>query len=286
MKLKISRQFSVGERLRYLLYRISPNTQHSVPDYLKKEYSFFFTLDRLGGSATREGGMNTLSFSVNSQPTQFVVRRNSSDIAVFEQIILNEEYKEIVSILKEFHISRLTVIDAGSNIGLTTIYLKRFFPDAEFVCVEPLSKNRRVFEKTISANSLADISIEKRGLWSKDCFLKERSFRDNKEWSFSLEETDKKDEGSIEAVSVGTLMNKFKLDRVGFFKMDVEGAEKNIFLEDANIGGWLPNIKVIAIEIHDEFDCRAAIEEKLKSFNFELRNSGELTIGINRSLQL
>ncbi len=230
--------------------------------------------------------MNKLTYPVNSRPMQFVIRRNSSDIEVFEQIIFKEEYSAIIPILKDIRAPHMTVIDAGSNIGLTTLYLKGFFPDARFVCIEPSSKNMGVFEKSITANSLTDISLEKRGLWSKDCLLKERSFRDNKEWSFSLEETDRKDDGSIEAISVGRLMKNFNLDRVEFFKIDVEGAEKNIFLEDVNIGQWLPRVKIVAIEIHDEFDCRSAIEEKLRSFNFELRNSGELTIGINKSLQL
>jgi hypothetical protein len=47
---------------------------------------------------------------------------------------------------------------------------------------------------------------------------------------------------------------------------------------------WLKKVKVLAIEIHDEFDCRIDIENSLLKYGFILCQSGELTIGLNKKL--
>ena len=41
---------------------------------------------------------------------------------------------------------------------------------------------------------------------------------------------------------------------------------------------------MIAIEIHDEFDIRDSIYKLLTDNNFFLSESGELTIGINKTM--
>ena len=66
--------------------------------------------------------------------------------------------------------------------------------------------------------------------------------------------------------------------------MDIEGSEKEVLTSmDANVE-FLAKTKCVAIEIHDEFDCREAIYEILKKYNFEFFNSGELTIVVNKNL--
>jgi hypothetical protein len=47
---------------------------------------------------------------------------------------------------------------------------------------------------------------------------------------------------------------------------------------------YLSKTKCVAIEIHDEFNCRQEIYNLLEKYNFEYFNSGELTIGINQYL--
>jgi len=63
--------------------------------------------------------------------------------------------------------------------------------------------------------------------------------------------------------------------------MDIEGSEKEVFTNPNSDVSFLAITKCIAIEIHDEFDCREAIYEILTKYGFLLFNSGELTIGVN-----
>lgn len=280
MNSNFNRQFSLKERLLYTLYRAGHKMQQHVPKNLPGEYSFFFTLYQKGGSARRVGRLNRIQYAVNGRQLDFVVRRESSDMAVVEQIIFGEEYKVVIDIARQHGLQLSTIMDAGSNIGLTTLYLKAFFPQSTVICIEPSEGTHKILEENIRINQLAGVTAEKRGLWSKSCFLKGRKFRDDKEWSFSLEESTEDSPGAVQAVTIGELMNKYRLDSIDFLKIDVEGAEKNIFLDEPAIGDWLRRVRLIAIEIHDEVHCREQIESLLISYQFKLHHSGELTIGI------
>jgi hypothetical protein len=67
--------------------------------------------------------------------------------------------------------------------------------------------------------------------------------------------------------------------------MDIEGSEKQVFTSPSSNLDFLKITKCIALEIHDEFDCRSDIYKVLNDFDFKLFNQGELTIGINQNLK-
>ncbi len=70
---------------------------------------------------------------------------------------------------------------------------------------------------------------------------------------------------------------------VDLLKIDIEGAELELFSDAENVQ-FLANVKLITIEIHDEFECRMNIEDIIQSYGFLIFHSGELTIGINKLL--
>lgn len=108
----------------------------------------------------------------------------------------------------------------------------------------------------------------------------DNSFRDKQAWSFRLEETSNENEKLFEVNSMNSLMETHTFESIDFLKIDIEGGEKEIFNSEADLS-WLKTVKVIAIEIHDKFECREDIEAILKE-QFDLHYSGELTIGINK----
>ena len=120
------------------------------------------------------------------------------------------------------------------------------------------------------------------GIWGHSTFLKpDTSFRDGLDWAFRLIETKKRDNDSIEVISITDLIKKYSLNFIDFLKIDIEGGEVSVFGEESNLQ-WLNVVKVIALEIHDEFDCRDNIENLLKRNGFTLSYSGELTVGVNK----
>ena len=211
-------------------------------------------------------------------------KRPSSDLDVFSQIFGDLEYKPVVDTFKaNFKTNTsLKIIDAGSNIGLTSLYFSRFFEHAEFICVEPNESNLDVLTFNLDTNSIPNCNKLKAGIWSKNTYLNIVSdFRGHYDWSYRVVES--RDETDLGAFSISHLVEKFKWETIDILKMDIEGSEKEVFTNSHSDISFLAITKCIAIEIHDEFDCREAIYEILTKYGFSLFNSGELTIGINQN---
>ena len=106
------------------------------------------------------------------------------------------------------------------------------------------------------------------------------SFRDRQSWAFRLEEAAKPEDALFEATTVSSIVRDFNFPKVDFLKIDIEGGEKELF--SGGDYNWLDLISIIAIEIHDEFNCRESIENILRDKGFEISYSGELTIGTDK----
>jgi hypothetical protein len=61
------------------------------------------------------------------------------------------------------------------------------------------------------------------------------------------------------ATSIPTLMHRLGVDRIDLLKLDIEGAEHDLFQDGAQ--DWLTSVHAIAIETHDAFrtGSRAAV---------------------------
>jgi FkbM family methyltransferase len=212
-------------------------------------------------------------------------KRPSSDLDVFSQIYKGLEYQPLVAIFKK-HFSEaksLNIIDAGSNIGLTTVFLSKHFPESRFIAVEPDSSNFQLMSDNFDLNQIKTVEKVRGGVWSQNAFLKIISdFRDKNHWSIRVEETNNTAE--LQAFSLNYLIDYYQLAQIDILKIDIEGSEKEVFTGANADVSYLTKTKCIAIEIHDEFKCREAIYAILDRYHFHYIESGELTIGINKDL--
>jgi FkbM family methyltransferase len=223
---------------------------------------------------------NYLHYDINGLKAS--ARKTASDSLVFEQVILQEEYKTAMDIFLLNNIPFKTFIDLGSNIGLATIYIKKIFPDARVIALEPDKNNYAELLKNFRDNGLTNATPLMAGVGKKDCYLvTDERLRDSQDWSISFKEVDF--ETPIVSYSINSLLEKYGLANVDFIKIDIEGGEKAIFDQDADIS-FLDKVKVIAVEIHDEFNIRDHIYEVLKAKDFILFNSTETTIAVKRNL--
>ena len=79
------------------------------------------------------------------------------------------------------------------------------------------------------------------------------------------------------------------MDKVDFLKVDIEGAEKELF-SSKDCSTWIKNCSIISCELHDipnskiyTEGCTEALENALKSGNFIKRNSGQYSYYINQN---
>lgn len=222
----------------------------------------------------------------NSQLKQNIyLRKKGSDIDVFKQIFMDDEYKPLVQAIKSKNIKINVIVDLGANIGLSTIYFNNIFENVNIYAVEPDSKNFKQLKLNISNKE--NIFTENVAIWSEKIDLVEnlaKPFKGGEDWSKTFIASENADIGEkIKGITIDELINKYNLTTIDLLKIDIEGAERYIF-DLKNDLNFLNQTKVIAIEIHDEFTIRTDIYQILKKYGFVLFETGELSIGINHNL--
>jgi FkbM family methyltransferase len=206
------------------------------------------------------------------------LRPNTSDLPTFKQVFLDVQYNI------PFDNQTKTIIDGGANIGLFSIQIKNIFPNSKIICVEPDLDNFCQLKKNL--NFYSNIFYENTGLWHHDTKLKIHDKYDSGKWGMVVEEDNK--EGTVDAISINTLIKKYEIDYIDVLKLDIETSEKKLFSE--NFKEWLPKVKMIIIEFHDGYEkgCSKsffkAINSVFEDYSFSAR--GENVIIINNDLHL
>lgn len=206
------------------------------------------------------------------------LRKNTSDIPTFQQIFLDREYNTFLGDKVN------NIVDAGANIGLFTALIKNRYPEARVISIEPDSSNYKMMQRNCSEYEC--LAFERKGLWSKDCYLKVSSTDDGSYWGLTTKECEVEN-ANVVAISVDSIMKSYRLETIDLFKIDIETAEKKLFSE--NYENWLPKCKTIVIEFHDRMEPDTsrpffvAINKCMKSYS--LRCKGENIIIVNNDLQ-
>lgn len=252
-------------------------------------YVFYGYLVKLNGFIIQETD-EFYQINFKGKKSKFIKlrKRPSSDLDVFYQIYVDTEYLPLIKSYNANFINQndsvLNIIDAGSNIGLTSLFFTDYFNRAKIVAIEPDSQNFKLLDFNLSKRDNFDYIKVKGAVWSSNTKIKViNDFRDKSDWSFRVVESDEVD--SIEAYTINYLANSNGFDYIDILKIDVEGSEKQIFNSLISDLNFLKKTRCIAIEIHDEFDCREEIYAVLKEYGFTFFNQGELTIGINTLLK-
>lgn len=277
-------KFSYMEWPSILLYSIASYILGKLPKGLTDTYLVFKELHKRGIKVSLNGENNVIS-GFEDVSLSILIKRNSSDSRVVQQILIAKEYLPIVTLLSRYNVIPNKIVDAGANIGLTTLYLKSIFPSASIIALEP---NKMTFERMVvnlELNQCKEVIPLNIGLWAKDTYLTpDNTFRDGQDWSFSLKMRETDSDQRIEAKCIESLINEYNWNGIDFLKMDIEGAESNIFGADEFVQNWLPKTKVIAIEVHNELNCEERILKILTNNGFKIEYHGELTVGINLNL--
>jgi FkbM family methyltransferase len=153
-----------------------------------------------------------------------------------------------------------TILDLGANIGMTTIYFHRCFPEAELACVEPMPGNLSILRENLRLNSVKATLIPEAVNPTDGRVLMEVARKDYGHRVAKLGETSAEQYIEVPAVSVPTLLGMLKWDRIGLLKIDIEGHERILLSENAS---WLDLVDSICIECHNDFssnDLRSLTE--------------------------
>ena len=153
------------------------------------------------------------------------------------------------------------------------------FPLAKIVAVEPEENNYLQAKKNVGLYK--NIELINGAIWHKeeDLFVVDNGLG---EAGFTISTT--KTTQEIQSYTIPQLMQKLNIKQIDILKIDIEGAEKEIF--ENNYETWLPNTKVIIVETHDRYriGTSKAVFEAVNKYNFSLELSGENLIFTNNNL--
>jgi FkbM family methyltransferase len=198
------------------------------------------------------------------------LRVRTTDVALCREIFLNEAYGS------EFREAPRVVVDVGANIGLSAVFYAHKFPNARIIAVEPEPSNYEMLRKNTAP--YPNIRPVRAALWKENG---EVSIFDPGagNTTFQVRDADELSAtdgaGRVQAMTLGKLMADYQLDCIDLLKLDVEGAEKEIFEHSAP---WIDRVGMIAVELHDWIrgGCSESVRLAAKDFPFEWHR-GEIT---------
>jgi len=186
------------------------------------------------------GAITKIKSKIFLNPIQ--LRRKDSDLDIFDQIFVDKQYKwpEIEKLNPK------VILDGGANIGLSAIFFSNLFPNAKIICIEPDENNWKQLEA--NTQNYKNISLVKAAIWYKNEILNLANPEGfSAGFSYQSENNDK----GVQGCTIQEIMAQFNLNHIDILKLDIEGAEKEIF-ENGNLE-WLDKTDVLTIELHDMY---------------------------------
>ena len=196
------------------------------------------------------------------------MRIGTTDVEVLKQVLLDGEYDFLPPLDPK------VIVDAGANIGLSAIFFANKFPEATIYALEPEESNFQLLK--INTAPYPHIKPLKAALWNEN---KQINLADS--WGGhcgfvtfnegSQQEKPPQQQNLVEAMTLDALMDKTGTKAVDIFKVDIEGAEKEVF---ENCSKWIGRVRIVMVELHERYrpGCDKAFYEATKSFEPGITN--------------
>jgi len=189
----------------------------------------------------------------------------------FDPIFVNYTQFFVDGIYNQFFSgSRInTAIDIGANVGLFTEWvLDRFGNDTRIIAVEPNSKACLSFESMHSGKE--NVTLDKLAVTSTDGETIKLMINPENTLISSIEGNGEgySDFEEIQTISLKGILKKYNLKEVDLLKVDVEGAEYDIF--SSADGEVFRKFKHLLIEFHNSQGRAPALISKIVSAGFEI----------------
>ncbi len=190
-------------------------------------------------------------------------RPNGSDLAVIKQVWEHSDYDfsrlwrgrgdELFRRYHELVAAGLTpiIIDAGANIGASSVYFARTFPKSVVICIEPQAANFALLQE--NTKELTNVVCHHAALAAADGYSTVIDPGEG-EWGYrtaAADGTNLDEQASlakVKAVSMATLLENREDCAPYLAKIDIEGGEAALF---ATATDWVGQFEILIIELHD-----------------------------------
>lgn len=191
--------------------------------------------------------------SIPGVPSQLAMRRGTSDPDVFSSIFVERDLEHGLP-----GDARL-VIDAGANVGFSSVFYACRYPEALVIAVEPDRDNAELARRNCAG---LNVRVVEGAVWPRTGWVRIAN-PDAEPWAFRVEECGQRDRGAVRAWSIADLLADSGRDRCDLLKMDIEGGEADVFAAECD---WLPRVGQIVIDLHGERAERAVMARTAAGF--------------------
>lgn len=211
-----------------------------------------------------------MEFKLPQMANPVAIRTGMSDMQVFHDIFIWGEYSFLKPVAE-----RTTVLDIGANVGYSSAYFAGIYPKCEVVAVELMHSNFEQLSRNTAFLGNRIRTVEA-AVWSHNdgVSIADDTFRDGDAWSHHASEA-KDGKSLVPSITMLNLMQQHAMPRVNICKIDIEGAEYELFAPGNR--RWVNKCDVILLEIHEDlatFDIVAAMQAD----GFHSFTAHELTI--------
>ena len=134
------------------------------------------------------------------------------------------------------------ILDLGANIGAASLYFAAMWPGAHIAAVEPAADNFELMVENLAA--FDQVTTVQAAVASADGHAAIVDTNAEK-WAYRTEISES---GAIPAISVPSLLAPIEAGRPFIAKIDIEGAEAELFSRNAD---WADAFALLIIELHD-----------------------------------
>lgn len=203
-----------------------------------------------------------------------VIRENSTDLHVFQQIFLYDDYA-----IGELDFKPKYIIDAGAYVGFASLFFDSEYPNAQIVSIEPSQTNFPTL--TENTKNVKNVTRFQAGIWHKEAFIRIVD-RKTGNWGFMIEEVGANESYDLKTITVPQILAQMSWPQIDIFKIDIEGSELELFTYGAE--EWVGKVRVFIIEFHDRIKpgCTDAFMKAISPYNWQQSQRGENLIFIRK----
>lgn len=133
------------------------------------------------------------------------------------------------------------ILDLGANIGLSVLYFKQLYPNAEITAYEADPSIFRHLERNVHGNGFSDVCLMNKAVWDQNTTI---MFNSEGADGGRVALGEDNNLISVEAVDIREILSRGNYD---FLKMDIEGAEERVFPACRD---YLDSFRHVFVEYH------------------------------------
>lgn len=212
-------------------------------------------------------GKRKSEFVINDKNfrNKLFLRSHQSDPYIFEQVFIEQQYR----FPERFTQPVQWIIDAGANIGMATLFFANKYPAAKIIAIEPDINNFTLLQRNTSG--YPQVTCLHSALWDKEETL-EIGNKTQLSAGYMVEPS--ASAAGIPGLTINGIMKKYGIKNCSIVKIDIEGAEKEVF---SSATEWIAHSDCIIVELHDHLKAGSskAYFTSMANYNWETYVCGE-----------